>query len=186
MLLPVLKIHQVIWIDSLFFMLIWLWFNHPRYSTRENVCTERDNSKHVYWLIAYVTISTSTFQDYFWVTIDYMLWGVVVNFTIFRIVVTASFCIPTKNGIPTIIWIYPVFSKFTNSPVSDIGMDRTVRARDESAQGDKCPKLSSKKKHFGFKGYSYTAQYIFVFHVINSSFFKYVCPKEGAPTPCLI
>ena len=66
-------------------------------------------SKHVYWLIAYITISTSTFQDYFWVTIDYMLWGVVVNFTIFRIVVTASFCIPTKNGIPTIIWIYPVF-----------------------------------------------------------------------------
>lgn len=160
MLLPVLKIHKVIWIDLLFFMLIWLWFNHPRYSTRENVCTERDNSKHVYWLIAYVTISTSTFQDYFWVTIDYMLWGVVVNFTIFRIVLTASFCIPTKNGIPTIIWIYPVFSKFTDSPVSDIhvGVDRTVRVRDESAQGDKCPKLSSKKMHFGFKVYSYTAQ----------------------------
>jgi hypothetical protein len=65
----------------------------------------------------------------------------------FRIVLTASFCIPTKNGIPTIIWIYPVFSKFTDSPVSDIhvGVDRTVRVRDENAQGDKCPKLSSKK-----------------------------------------
>lgn len=115
------------------------------------VQSEITRSKHVYWLIAYVTISTSTFQNYFWVTIDYMLWGVVVNFTIFRIVLTASFCIPTKNGIPTIIWIYPVFSKFTDSPVSDIGMDRTVRVRDESAQGDKCPKLSSKKKALWFQ-----------------------------------
>ena len=154
------------------------------------VQSEITRSKHVYWLIAYVTISTSTFQDYFWVTIDYMLWGVVVNFTIFRIVLTASFCIPTKNGIPTIIWIYPVFSKFTDSPVSDIhvGVDRTVRVRDESAQGDKCPKLSSKKNALWFQSILLycTTWYIFVFHVINSSFFKYFYPKEGAPTPCLI
>lgn len=111
----------------------------------------------------------------------YMLWGVVVNFTIFRIVLTAYFCIPTTNGIPTIIWLYPVFSKFNDSPVSDIGVDRTVRVRDgpESAQGDKCPKLSSKQMHFGFKVYSYTAQYMFVFLAINSSFSNIFPQKKG-------
>jgi hypothetical protein len=65
-------------------------------------------------------------------------------------------------------------------------MDSTVRVRDESAQGDKCPKLSSKKKAFWFQRILLYCKYVCVFHVINSSFFKYICPKEGAPTPCLI